>query len=240
MTARAGIVAALRLEAQILARAWRTHPPQARAVCSVAGIGRASAMRAATDLLAAGCTSLACWGFAGALDPRLASGALLLPTTVVGQRRAEHNTDPAWQGRMQAILAPHLTTESRPILEVTHPVVDAASKATLFAQTGAIALDMESGAVAEIARSADVPFVVLKAVVDTAHDELPRAALRAIGAGGKLSTGVFDVRLLSRPAELRQLLRLWRGVRTARRTLSRAAYLLGPGLQAANGRLATL
>ena len=49
----------------------------------------------------------------------------------------------------------------------------AARKAQLFGATRAVAVDMESAAVAEVAAQHGLPFLVLRVVLDTAADSLP-------------------------------------------------------------------
>lgn len=138
------------------------------------GMGPERAADAARTLLAEGATALLSYGTAGALAPELAPGTLLLP-----ERIAYHGTvravDASWRQRIAARLSPApvaglLLTQSRPLVTV-------ADKADAFRATGAAAVDMESGAVLEVADAAGVPGLVLRAVIDGAATALPRAAV---------------------------------------------------------------
>jgi adenosylhomocysteine nucleosidase len=95
------------------------------------------------------------------------------------------------------------------------PVTSPAQKARLFRTTGAVAVDMESEAVAEVAREAGVRFAVVRAIVDPAHRSLPRA-IRA--------DGVDWLALLAQPGDWMKLMALARDWRRARRALRDVAF----------------
>ena len=98
------------------------------------------------------------------------------------------------------------------------------SKALAFRQTGAVAADMESSAVAEVACAERVPFLVVRAIVDTAEDAVPEVALSATGVGrDRLRIGRLLASLARTPGELPALIRLARRYRSASRVLSAVA-----------------
>ena len=99
---------------------------------------------------------------------------------------------------------------------------DVAGKSAAFRDTGAAAVDMESLAVAEVAVAHGMPFLSVRAIVDTAADELPRAVLDASSEGplrlSRLLLGVFRS-----PPQILPLLRLARRYRAATRSLAAVA-----------------
>jgi len=104
------------------------------------------------------------------------------------------------------------------------PLGSTAAKALAFSQTGAVAADMESSAVAEVASAARVPFLVVRAIVDTAQDALPEVALSAAGAGEeRLRLSRLLATLARTPGELPALIRLAHRYRTASRALAAVA-----------------
>jgi len=197
--------------------------------CSGARPTRARAE--AARLIAEGAVGLVSFGLAGGLSPALASGDLVLADAVVlpdGERIA---TDLAWRSRLSARIeiagrAPHQAA----VAGSDRLLATVAAKRALFAATGALAVDMESHAVAEVAHAAGRPFLVLRAIADPADQALPRAATVALGPGGEVRLLAVVRALLDRPAELPALLRLGRQSRRALAALRRVVLLAGPGL----------
>lgn len=162
----AGVVTGLRAEAKLL----RGLP-----LVACAGTEPETAARA---LLAAGATRLVSFGLAGGLDPALPPGTLVLATEVIADGQC-WPTDPAWAAAFPQ-------AHRAPVLGVVEPLTSRAAKAAAFARTGAVAVDMESGAVARVAAQAGVPLLVLRAVADPAGQAVPAAALRCLDGQGRL------------------------------------------------------
>jgi adenosylhomocysteine nucleosidase len=217
-----GIVAALATEARAL-----TPPTRGRKtpgslfdgqLLRVSGIGSAAAADAARALVAAGATALTSWGMAGGLDPALRAGTIFLPSKVVCTDGSGFLTSVAWRERLAAALA-----SQRPVthgLLLTSPVaIDAvAGKAAALRDTGALAVDMESVAIAQIAAAHGLPFIAVRVIVDTAHDVLPPAVVAA-SRSGHLQIWRLIRAVALRPAELSALVRLARRYRAASRSL---------------------
>jgi len=231
-----GIVAALPGEARPLAGGrvdpggrWRSG---AGVEMQLAGVGPRRAAAAAEGLLAAGATALASWGSAAALAPDLTAGALLLPRSVVAADGEVLPVDAAWQRRLLECLAAHLPVGTGPMAEVRAVVATPADKASLRRRTGAVAVDMESAAVARCARQAGVPFVVVRAVVDGANTALPSVALAALDGLGRLRPLRLAAGLLREPRAWPALGELRRSFRHCQLTLARVVELAGTGLLA--------
>jgi len=133
-------------------------------------------------------------------------------------------TSTDWRERVSnAIVARHGVCSGR-LLTCREPLGSTAAKALAFSQTGAVAADMESSAVAEVASAARVPFLVVRAIVDTAQDALPEVALSAAGAGEeRLRLSRLLATLARTPGELPALIRLAHRYRTASRALAAVA-----------------
>jgi adenosylhomocysteine nucleosidase len=216
-----GVVVGYRAEARCLG-------PDLRVACSGADPDRAR--RAARGLCDEGVAGLVSFGLAGGLAANLQAGDLLLPATVVLPGGGRIATEPAWRERLAAALQrAGMGTQSAPIVGSEHIVATRAAKRALLAQSGAVAVDMESHAVAAIAAQARLPFMVLRAVADR-HDQLiPRTAQAAIGAQGEVRPLVVLGRLLGRPWEIVSLIALGRSSRCGLASLRRVAAL-APGL----------
>jgi nucleoside phosphorylase len=213
-----GVVVALGAEARTLRpleSAWGVH-------VALAGVGAAGARAAAERLANAGAAALITWGVAGSLVPGL-DGCLVLPAEVHTLDGVCYELDPGWH---TAIAARLRSTRRDPVVEgplvtSTHPIGSASSRKALASRTGAVAVDMEAAAVAEVARRRGLPCLALRAIADTLEMPWP-AALGAVGQG-KLWQGRLLVSALTGVADWPR----WPGVasayRAACRRLQRAA-----------------
>jgi adenosylhomocysteine nucleosidase len=219
-----GVVTGLRAEAQSL-------PPAAglRIVCS--GSNPQQARRLAVELIDRGARALLSFGLAGGLSPAVRPGDLLLPEAVVLPTGARLPTDREWCARLAARLsAVGLQVHRGALAGSDHLLATIAAKQELHAATGALAVDMESHAVAETAARAGLPFLVIRAVADPFDQTLPCAARAAIGPDGGVRLAEVARALLERPGELPALLRLGRQSGRALALLRRVALLAGPAL----------
>ena len=166
---------------------------------------------AARRLVVSGATGLISFGLAGGLDPALRAGILLVPTAVLVDGRSVP-TD--------AVLSQTFSDGMAGLLLGARDVAaSAASKAALFAATGAAAVDLESGAVARVAAEHGLPFAVLRAICDPAERNLPPAALIALDRHGAIGLARVLRSVLAHPAQVPGLLALAADAAAARRAL---------------------
>lgn len=207
-----GIVCALASEARHL------RPTDGTLVMTT-GMGSSAASEGARALIAAGAKALASWGMAGGLDPSLQAGAILLPTEVMGPDGRVHSCNAGWRNR----LSTHIGARSGRLVTAAKSVGSVEDKAELFRTTGAVAVDMESAAVAEIAEQHGLPFLAVRVVVDSAADVLPRAVTAAADNEGHLQIWRLIGALALAPNELAPLIRLAQRYRAANRSLATIA-----------------
>lgn len=197
--------------------------------CTGADAGRAR--RAVAGLIEDGVRGLVSFGLAGALISDLEPGDLVLPESVIlpNGRRAE--VDAAWRARLDALArTAGLEPRCGPLLGSDELIATPDAKADEYRRTGALAVDMESHAVAPAALAAGLPFVVIRTVADPADQALPAAARIALDAEGRVRAQAITWALLRRPSDLPALLRLARQSRWGLRTLRRVAALAGSPL----------
>lgn len=152
-----------------------------------------------------GATGLISFGIAGGLDPKLSSGAVILPEKVHAGMDQEYVVDAAWRHRLLAHI-PHAVSGT--IFGAAVAVARVIEKKSLFDRTGAVAVDLESAIVAQVAERAAIPFVVLRTIADSAHRELPHAALIALNGDGKVAFGAVLGFIARKPGQVPALMRL--------------------------------
>lgn len=193
----------------------------------VSGAGPDNAHHAAARLVEQGVAGLVSWGCAGALAPGLAPGDLVVPESVYGTDGAEYAVDAEWRDRLLNALSPAVPAKPGQLAESRHVVPTPAEKQALFATTNAAAVDMESAALARVARAAGLPFLAVRAIADTSAMAMPAAVLVALNPRGDVRLGKLLGHLARHPAQVGELIRLGRAFGTAVGTLRRVRQLAG-------------
>jgi adenosylhomocysteine nucleosidase len=221
-----GIVAALDVEAHTLGPHIRRHDGLSSlgdgALLAISGMGGARAALAARSLMDAGASSLMSFGLAGGLDPALIAGSVVLPHEVISRDGARFFTSTLWREQLSLAVAKFRPVAAGALLSSATPIESVADKATAFRETGAVAVDMESLGVAEVAAAHRLSFITVRVIVDTAGDTLPRAVVAA-GRGGQISVLRLIAGLTLAPRDLLGVIRLAHRYRAATRSLAAVA-----------------
>lgn len=185
------------------------------------------AARAATRLVEQGVTALVSFGLAGGLDPDLRPGAVIVPSVLMPIQTAgpgHPNTDGScadcqlfYPDKGLAALFGGPTPHT--LLAGSQIVADATSKRRLYVETNAHAIDLESGAVAKVASANGLPFLVVRAICDSAERDLPPAASVALDSKGNIGLVGVLLSVLRHPGQIPGLLALARDAARARRAL---------------------
>lgn len=208
---RLGIITGLVREANVIARAAAELPEQMRPLIFCAGGSNARARAGAIGLAGQGVGGLVSFGVAGGLDPSLAAGDIVIADRVVFGTEVLA-ADEGWRGEVLARLE---DCQSGAVVAVDAAVVTPRDKARLHGDTGARAVDMESGGVALAARDAGLPFLVVRAVIDSADQGLPTAAAGAMRADGSVNKFAIVSGLSRAPWQIPMLVRLARADKIA-------------------------
>jgi len=217
-----GIVTAMRVEARCITT---RHLPLGKMVnlgestaIWLCGMGEEAARSAATGLQVGGATTLISFGIAGALDPILRPGDLVLPESIYTGHSLPVSL--ALRDRVQQRLPSYLRVIGGKLATSQKVLTSLVEKRELAESTGACAVDLESGAVAEVAANAGIPFLAIRAIADPMEFSPPSALLNAVHPDGSTNLARILSLLLQRSVTLSTLLRLATGLRTARTTLS--------------------
>lgn len=159
------------------------------------------------------------FGICGALDPGLRVGDLVIADGVaIGDTWLA--ADVVWTAELRSALP---AARQGDIVGGDVIIDSPEAKSVLWRATGAVAVDMESHAVARAASNIGIPFAVVRAVSDTADRALPRAAQAGFRTDGEPDVGAVVRALARRPWELPALIRVALEAEAAFRTLARAA-----------------
>jgi adenosylhomocysteine nucleosidase len=229
-----GVVAALAAEARALRPSMRHGAPESfqalprlgeGSLLAVSGIGCAAAGAAARALVEARVGALMTFGLAGGLDPSLQAGNIVLPSQLISREGTRLATSGEWRVRVAAALRSLCAVSEGSLLTSAIAMETPADKAAAFRDTGAIAVDMESMDVAEVAAAHQLPFIAVRVIVDTAQDALP-AAVAAASRDGQVRIGRLIAGLAVAPGQFVALIRLARRYRTAMSSLRAAGTCL--------------
>jgi hopanoid-associated phosphorylase len=185
----------------------------------LSGTGAWAAHRAARQLLEKGVTGLVSWGSAGALTHTLQPGDLVLPERILGATGDLYHTESGWRSRLSDALATDLPLTGGLLIESLAVIATPEDKQFLHATTTAVAVDMESAAIAAVARHGEIPFVAIRAIADTVHMTLPGSIRHAVDSDGRLRMPKLLSHAALHPGEWLALKRLGTAFRSAHQTL---------------------
>lgn len=191
------------------------------------GMGPQQARLAGRSLLEEGVTALLSWGGAAALNDRLAAGGLVLPERLIAADNTMFTVDPSWHQSLHRHLSNKFLIFTEPIVESRIVVTSPLHKRDLFKRSGAIAVDMESAALAGLAKEVQAPYMVIRSIVDTARMTVPKSLLRAIDETGQIRLLDLGHRLIRHPEEWLAVIKLARSFQSAQSTLIQVARQLG-------------
>jgi adenosylhomocysteine nucleosidase len=219
-----GIITGLIHEADCLSALPADRRPRVR--CS--GADTARARDHARALIAEGCRGLLSFGIAGGLADGVVAGGLIVADCVIMPDGGRVPTAMSWREGLLAALAGDPSALVGPIVGSDRIVGTPAAKRALAAGTGAVAVDMESHAVAAVARESGVPFMAVRTISDPADSRIPDWAVGCIAADGSRRWGAIAVGVIGNPGDLSALIRLAGDRRKGMDCLRRVAGRAGP------------
>src|SRR6202171_4738774 len=208
------VVVGLAFEARIVAATG------AHVICSGDGHNLAASLARA---ISKDCRGLISFGVAGGLLPGLSAG-----TCVVGSEiqfgALRFITDPNWSPSLLHAIPAALYGK---IVGVSAPIAYPFAKRVLFADSGAVAVDMESHIAASAAAASNLPFAAIRVITDPAERTLPKIALAAVRPNGAVNIAAMIGSAMDHPGELRALLQTTLDAFAAHATLRRVRQALG-------------
>ncbi len=190
------------------------------------GAGAENARQAAELLVSKGATQLMSWGCAAALSPDLKMGDLVLADSLLNSDGLETAVNSTWHQHAKTVLGSTVVAYKGALFNSNKLVSTAEEKQAIYEKTGAIALDMESGAIAEVAQHYALPFLAIRAIADPASMDLPLAISKALNENGKIEISKIIASLVFNLKEIPHLIQLGQYFQLAKRTLSTVAKQL--------------
>lgn len=219
-TFRPGMVVALPGEAKAMLGRFRWQRQGEFDVCTTVGLfgadtlwvrcgmGPKRAARAAAFLIDQGVTHVGIAGVSGALAPELESGQLLLASEVADENGQRWTVDTGLHQALMDCLGSEV--RSGRTLATAAPLLTVEQKIFWRERRKALAVDMESAAVARVASEAGRLFFVLRAICDEAAWPVPAALFDLVDDLGQPRPLHIAWTLLCRPSLVPELLHMQR------------------------------
>ncbi len=187
-------------------------------------MGEDNARIAAQTLLEQNVSALVSWGTAGALAENIQSGDLLLVDSIVASDGNTYSFDAEWNKHIANELCyTSLNIHHGMIVHTQQVLATADDKKRLYGETHALAVDMESLAIAQIANNEKLPCVSIRAIVDEASQCIPEAVLKNTDIFGRPAMFPLFSSVLRNPGLITELIKLGTGMKAATTTLSTVA-----------------
>jgi len=194
------------------------------------GAGPNNAANAARLLIAKGADRLISWGCAAALSADLRPGHLVIAEQVFFDQQT-YDTDKRWSHKLRSRLSENLAVSSGHLQTEMRIVAASSDKRSIHKANNAIALDMESGAIAKVASQTNLPCLVLRAIADPVNMDLPQAVVHALNDQGQVDLGKLLRYLWCHPWEIPALIELGWHFHAAQKTLKTTAKYLNEIIQ---------
>ena len=152
-------------------------------------------------------------GFAGGLDPSLATGDLLIATNF---------STPALVAQSRALLTGGTRAFFGMLTSQPHTAETVAEKSALAATTGALGVDMETASIAAACARAGVPLLAVRAISDSALEPLPVPFAEWFDLAAQRPRPLALLRFLAHhPAQISPFARFVHGLTPARQAFTR-------------------
>lgn len=195
-------------------------------VLTCSGAGAENARIASELLIAQGATQLISWGCAGALDDSLNSGDVILADALIDAEGCQIDSHPDWHKAVKNLLTPYLKIRIGSLVESLTLVATVLDKNQLHSRTNAIAVDMETIAIAKVAVQNNLPFLAIRAIADPANMDLPKAISHALNNNGDIVLNKLLLFIALHPSEIPALIKLGLHFNAAKNSLKRIAQQL--------------
>lgn len=189
-------------------------------ILAVSGAGWAAAAAMAKNLADKKVSVLVSWGFAGSVSSEADQCQLLLPKDIVTEKQNYSVDENLWQQCNDALSHKMKICDGSIF---TAPVIlrSAVQKKDVLERFKVQSVDMESAAIASVAKQMGIEMLVIKTVTDRSSESIPHYI--------DTDTNLIDLLygIFRHPSSLASVCRLGLGYRRALKSLSEAKLLIG-------------
>ncbi len=189
-----------------------------KTLLTCSGAGSENAKNASRMLIKKGVKRLISWGCAAALKAELKPGDLVLPKNLNTEKQEKISLESPWLTHTLNHLSA-LNPLTGSLIESQVIVAESIEKQTIHSKTGAIALDMESIAIAKTAIKHNIPALVIRSIADPMTMSLPKAVSFALNEQGDVILSKLLWFLVTHPTELPGLIKLGLHFKAAKKKL---------------------
>jgi len=194
------------------------------AIAIVCGMGEENALAAAQILIKKDVRALVSWGTAGALTENIHAGDLLLADGVVSNDENKYSFDTEWNKRIANELCNTSLKIRHGMIAHAHQVLATAEdKQNLHSKTNALAVDLESFAIAQLATETTLPCISVRAIIDEASQCIPEAVIKHTDIFGRPDIFSLFSSLIRQPGLITELIKLGIGMKAATTCLNTVA-----------------
>lgn len=190
--------------------------------CIISGIGVERATEAAERLCAEKPDLILSIGVSGGLSVGLEAGNLVAATSIhsdIADLDSWFENDD--DAKMRSELIPSCgDIQCGKLITAAGPVLTPEDKLFMHERTGALAVDMESIAVAQAAKKAGIPFGCIRAVSDDSKRGIPLESLAGVDKSGKTQLGPILKAIMKRPSLIFELIPMGRDYSKALKALA--------------------
>lgn len=159
-------------------------------------------------------------GFCGGADPKLSTGDMVLGTTVIDDETgATFAPTPELLAHARDLCRGQLRWQEGVIATVAEFIPEPHEKAFIGTRHGAIAVDMESAALAAVCATRGIPYLVVRSVLDPLDMQLPDFE-RAVSSDGVVAWGSLLGMMAEGPKRWCELVRAGFGAAKAREAIT--------------------
>jgi adenosylhomocysteine nucleosidase len=169
-------------------------------------------------------TALISTGYAGAVQPELGVGDLVIADAILeegGGESRKYSPDPHWLNRAEGI---HFSEGTKIVvgglLTVNNVIYEPAAKRELGKKFSVQAVEMETSAIARVAEDKGLPLLSVRVISDSMEQELLDSS-SFLGSDGEISTLKAGWYVLTHPGSLKSALSLRAQTQFATQTLTR-------------------
>ncbi len=191
-------------------------------IVAFSGAGAINASKASQLLVENGVTRLVSWGCAGALDALLKPGDLVVADKLIdadGYLVDDCCVISSWYEAIIKYLPKKVSVHKGTLIESQEIISLSVVKEQLYASTAAIAVDMESIAIAKVARRHQLSFLAIRVIVDPASMNLPQAINHSLNDQGEVEMPKLLSFIARHPLEIPDLIVLGLYFNAAKKTL---------------------